>query len=186
MFECECTQFRFPPVGARDMMFSFGIKSRLLLLSTKCFIYFPMGLLWRFTVNRNRLISRTPCPRDRDLPNTLYCHNTLFITWNRDENKPIRICIHRERPLKLGTISTEQHYTAEDQKPRQTQLIPMLPSIHNWYPPWESGEDFVKMLFNNTQLASMHKNIEPFQNKTTKNEKFGSSILFKTLQNIPF
>ena len=60
-----------PPGGARDMMFSFGIKSRLLLLSTKCFIYFPMGLLWRFTVNRNRLISRTPCPRDRDLPNTL-------------------------------------------------------------------------------------------------------------------
>jgi len=88
MFECECIQFRLPPGGARDMMFSFGIKSRLLLLSTKCFIYFPMGLLWRFTVNRNRLISRTPCPRDRDLPNTLCCHNTLFITWNRDENKP--------------------------------------------------------------------------------------------------
>ena len=171
MFDCECIQFRFPPGGARDMMFSFGIKSRLLLLSTKCFIYFPMGLLWRFTVNRNRLISRTPCPRDRDLPNTLCCHNTLFITWNRDENKPIRICIHRERPLKLGTISTEQHYTAEDQKPRQTQLIPMLPSIHNWYPPWESEEDSVKMLFKAPNLPLCIKILSHFKTKQPKKRK---------------
>ena len=177
MFECECIQFRFPPGGARDMMFSFGIKSRLLLLSTKCFIYFPMGLLWRFTVNRNRLISRTPCPRDRDLPNTLCCHNTLFITWNRDENKPIRICIHRERPLKLGTISTQQLYTAEDQKPRQTQLIPMLPSIHNWYPPWESGENLWKCRWSTPNLPLCIKTLSHFKTKQPKTRK----LLEKTI-----
>ena len=168
MLECECIQFRFPPGGARDMMFSFGIKSRLLLLSTKCFIYFPMGLLWRFTVNRNRLISRTPCPRDRDLPNTLYCHNTLFKTWNRDENKPIRICIHRERPLKLGTISTEQHYTAEDQKPRRTQLIPfntqLIPTMGVW-------RELVKMPFKAPNLPLCIKILSHFKTKQPKKRK---------------